>query len=74
MKKLLLVLMVCFFMAGCGTAARQSEFYQHSTMYQSWSHAGFSMWGYKNINTNDARKSNSQHWWGIPVSADQAGK
>lgn len=74
MKRLLFVLMVSFFLAGCGTAARQSEFYEHASMYQNWSHMGFSMCGYKKVTLDDARASRAEQWWGIPISADEAGK
>jgi hypothetical protein len=72
MKKLLLIVMTCFFIAGCGASARQSEFWDHSSMYQTWSHLGFSWCGYKKVSIDDARKSREQKWWGIPISADKS--
>jgi hypothetical protein len=74
MRKLLLVAMVCFFLAGCGAAARQSEFWDHSSMYQTWKHLRFSWCGHKHVTYKDARNSRAEAWWGIPVSADQPGK
>jgi len=44
MKRLLLVVMAVFFLAGWGTAARDSEFYDHNTQYKSLDHMIFSMW------------------------------
>ncbi|PKN60644.1 MAG: hypothetical protein CVU53_02020 [Deltaproteobacteria bacterium HGW-Deltaproteobacteria-11] len=72
MKKLLLIVMACFFIAGCGAASRQSEFWGHSSMYQNWSHLGFSWYGYQKASIEDARKSQEQKWWGAPISADQS--
>lgn len=69
MKKLLLIVMACFFIAGCGQAARQSEFWDHSSMYQTWSHMSFSWCGYKKPTAEAARKSQDQKWWGIPITA-----
>jgi uncharacterized protein YcfL len=72
MKKLLLIVMACFFIAGCGAAARQSEFWNHSSVYENVNHLSFSWCGYKKVSTEDVRKSREQKWWGIPVSADQS--
>jgi uncharacterized lipoprotein YajG len=71
MKKILMILVVCFLLAGCGTAARQSEFWDHSSMYQNWNHMCFSWYGHKKVTSEDAKKSQAQGWWGIPISADQ---
>jgi thiamine biosynthesis lipoprotein ApbE len=69
MKRLLFVIMACLFLAGCGQAARQSGFWNHSSMYRTWSHMGFSWCGYKKPTAEAAQKSQEQKWWGIPVTA-----
>lgn len=64
MKKLLviaLVLMLC----GCGAAIRESEFFKHDSVYNDWSHLGFSWTGYRNIDQSDVKKSKERNWWGI---------
>jgi len=48
----------------CG---RESEFYQHDTMYKSGDHLRFSIYGYREVSPNEAQKSNDQKWWGIDV-------
>ena len=67
MKKLGLILLFAFFLAGCGTAAKESEFWKHSSMYEGWDHMRFSIWGYKNPTDKTLKESSSQDWWGIPV-------
>ena len=47
MKKLILVLLTALFLAGCGTAAKESEFWEHGTMYRNWNHLRFSWYEYK---------------------------
>lgn len=65
-----LLLTMCF-LYGCGTAAKQSEFWQHNSMYASWDHMKFSTCGYKNPTTDTLQKSNQQGWWGIPIEGKQ---
>lgn len=67
MKKLLALLFLGMFLMGCGAAARQSEFYQHSTMYQNWDHLKYSWTGYRNPTAETGEKSQEQGWWGIEV-------
>ncbi len=66
MKKLFAVTLMLLFLSGCGAAARQSEFYDHNTMYKNESHLLFSILGYKNVD-KQIRKSQTEQWWGIPV-------
>lgn len=67
MKKLVLLLFLCMFALGCGTAAKQSELWEHSTMYKNWDHLRFSWCGYKKPTPETGKKSHEQGWWGIPV-------
>ena len=67
MKKLGLLLLLGLFFAGCGTAARQSEFWEHSSMYKNWDHMKFSMTGYKNPTADTGNTSKSQGWWGEEI-------
>jgi uncharacterized protein YceK len=67
MKKLLLLLILGVFLAGCGTAAKRSEFWEHDTMYKNCDHAKFSIYGYKNPTKETLKKSQEQGWWGIPI-------
>jgi len=67
MKKLFLLLLTALFLYGCGAAARESEFWQHDTMYKNWDHLKFSLYGYKNPAPEPAKKSQEQGWWGIEI-------
>jgi hypothetical protein len=67
MKKLLALLFLSMFLMGCGAAARQSEFWQHDTMYKNWDHLKYSWYGYKNPNGETGKESQEQGWWGIQV-------
>lgn len=65
MKKLIMVIVLGMFLSGCGTAAKESEFWSQGTNYKSWSHLGFSWTGFKNVTKEDADKSAAEKWWGI---------
>ena len=67
MKKLLALLFLSIFLMGCGAAARQSEFWQHDTMYKNWDHLKYSWYGYKNPTAQTGKESHDQGWWGIQV-------
>jgi len=67
MKRLLVVMMAVLFLAGCGAAARESGFYEHNTMYQSWDHMKFSIAGYKQVSPVEVKESTEKNWWGLTV-------
>jgi hypothetical protein len=67
MKRLLVVMMAVLFLAGCGAAAKESGFYEHNTMYKSWDHMKFSMFGYKQVNPVVVKESTDEDWWGLTV-------
>ena len=71
MKRLFVVVMVMLFLAGCGAAARESGYYEHSTLYTSWSHLKFSNCGYKHVSQKEVEKSKAQSWWGITVEGSR---
>ena len=64
MKRFIAVMMMVLFLAGCGAAARESGYYEHSTMYRNYDHLKFSMCGYKNVSPQEVRLSKEQDWWG----------
>lgn len=64
MKRAFAVMVMVLFLAGCGAAARESEFYKHDTMYRNFDHLKFSWWGYKQVEPKEAQKSKAQEWWG----------
>jgi len=64
MKKMLIIGLI-FMLCGCAATIRESEFFKHDTVYNDWSHLGFSWTGYCNIDQNDVKKSKERHWWGI---------
>ncbi|MDO9110056.1 MAG: hypothetical protein Q7U40_05330 [Desulfatirhabdiaceae bacterium] len=65
MKKLVLIIALGMFLAGCGAAAKKSEYMEHGSHYQTWSHLGFSWWGFKNVTDKAAETSAKEKWWGI---------
>jgi uncharacterized lipoprotein YajG len=67
MKKLVLLVLLGAFLAGCGQPAARSEFWQHRTMYSSWDHMKFSWSGYTEPTQEDVRLAQEQGWWGIEV-------
>ncbi len=67
MKRLLLIIVGILFLLGCGATARESGFYDHKTMYSSWDHLKFSIFGHKEVDQKEAQLSKEQDWWGKPV-------
>ena len=69
MKRIVFLLLVAFFLMGCGTAAERSQFYDNDSHYKNWDHLVFSWTGYRNASEKDADKSEKQAWWGeeVPV-------
>lgn len=74
MKKLLLLLILGVFLAGCGTAAKRSEFWEHDAMYKNCDHLKFSIYGYMNPTKETLKKSQEQGWWGIPIPCKEVEK
>ena len=64
MKKILMIAMVSLFIFGCGAAAKESGFWQHSTIYEDGDHLWFSWVGYKNITPKDVKESQADRWVG----------
>ena len=69
MKKFFLLLIMGLFLSGCGAAAKQSELWQHDTMYKNTDHLKFSCWQFKKPTLETLKKSQEQGWWGIPVES-----
>ncbi|MFB3925795.1 MAG: hypothetical protein ACE14T_07040 [Syntrophales bacterium] len=66
MKRCFFLLAVALFLGGCASV-RESEFFQHDTMYRSWSHLSFSCIRYHQPDMELANTSRQEQWWGIPV-------
>ena len=73
MKKLLVITLLVLFLSGCGTAAIESEFWKHDTLYRNWDHMKFSWHGYKNPTADVAQKAPKEGWWGIDIPYIPAG-
>ena len=66
MKKLVFIAVLGMLLAGCGTAAKRSEFWDHDTMYKNADHLKYSWGGYANTTPQEVEASTKQNWWGIP--------
>jgi uncharacterized membrane protein required for colicin V production len=66
MKKLLFLVVVVAFLAGCA-GADQSEFWKHSSMYQNNEHLKFSWSGYQDCGPEFTKATQSQGWWGETI-------
>ena len=62
MKRILLLLIVVVFLAGCS-----AEWYEHDTIYKNHDHMFYSWGGYKNTTQDDLQKSEAQDWWGAEI-------
>ena len=51
-----------------------SEFRSHSTVWASWEHFWFSVFGYRNASVQDVDKSKAQGWWGDTIYIDKGKK
>ena len=71
MKRVFVVLLGVFFLFGCGAAARESGFYEHSTMYRNCDHLKFSTFGYTKVAPKEAEMSKAQDWWGITIEGSK---
>ncbi len=71
MKRFIAVMLTVLFLSGCGAAARESGFYEHSTMYRNYDHLEFSMCGYKKVDPQEVRQSKEQEWWGITIEGSK---
>ncbi|MBW1781047.1 MAG: hypothetical protein JRL30_09940 [Deltaproteobacteria bacterium] len=76
MKKFGLLILVVLFLAGCGKAAKESEFWEHSSMFKNWDHWKYSWSGYKKPTLKTGKESVEQGWWGKAqeVNVDQLKK
>jgi hypothetical protein len=68
-RKWLVLLMLGLFTYGCGAAAKQSEFWQHDSVYKNNEHMYFSWWDFKKPTAQTGQMSQQQKWWGIPIEA-----
>lgn len=66
MKRFLLLALTALFLSGCGAGAKESGFWEHSTVYKNWAHLKYSWYGYQNPTVETGKKSQEQGWWGIP--------
>jgi len=73
MKRLIALIIAGAFVAGCGAAARESEFWQHDTIYKNTDHLVYSWCGHKKCSEEDRKKSVQQDWWGV-ATCDAPGK
>ena len=71
MKKFFFVALAVLFLAGCGAAARESGYYEHSTHYKDCKHLQFSICGYPHINEKDVLDSKKGNWWGLEVEGSR---
>jgi hypothetical protein len=72
MKRIIVVLLGLFFLAGCGAAARESAYYEHDSMYRNFSHLKFSIMGFKeDITPKVVERSKKQDWWGYLIEGSK---
>jgi hypothetical protein len=74
MKKVLALLVVSACVAGCGTAAKKSELWEHDTVYKNWGHMMFSWGGHQEASQEEAKKSVEEGWWGKETTVRVPGK
>lgn len=62
MKKLVLLILAVFLIAGCS-----DEFLAHDSLFKTNEHVAFSWWGYKDVSAEDNQNSTEQGWWGKEI-------
>jgi len=63
-KKLLVIFMIVM-LSGCAATIKESEFFQHDSVYADLGHMWFSFIGYRDVDQRDVNKSREGKWWGI---------
>jgi uncharacterized protein YcfL len=73
MRKLLLILLLVFMLAGCAglKEIKNHEVWDHNALYVSWDHMRFSLYGYKQANIKDAIQSGQEGWWGEKICVEK---
>jgi len=74
MKKMLALLVLSACVAGCGTAAKKSELWEHDSIYKNWDHMKFSWGGHQNVSQEEAIQSVQENWWGKETTVRVPGK
>ena len=69
LKWVVMLLCVAGLLVGCGTAAKESGFWENETMYKNLDHLKFSWGGYKKPDEAATKKTEDQEWWGKTVEA-----
>lgn len=64
MKRLFLVAIIGLFLSGCGTAAKESEFWKHPSLYKDWDHMKYSLG--ENRSPEMTKETKEHGWWGLP--------
>lgn len=64
MKRVICVGIMGLFLAGCGVAAKDSEFWKHESMYTSWNHMRYSV-NPESCAPDITKKSQQERWWGL---------
>ncbi len=54
-----------FMLLGCTAAIKESELFDHDSVYQDFGHLWFSWYGHKSIDADDVKNSRADKWWGI---------
>lgn len=62
-KRLFLIGTIGLFLLGCGTSAKESEFWKHPSMYKDWDHMKYSVGQY--CAPEMTKQSTQEAWWGI---------
>ena len=62
MKKILFLLIIVVFLAGCSAA-----WYEHDTIYKDNDHMFYSWGGYQDTTQEDLQNSETQGWWGDEI-------
>lgn len=72
MKRLIIIGLIFLFCLGVCVAADASDRWQdHDSLYASWEHMKFSLWGYKDAKMIDVYRSKWGGWWGAPVYVER---
>jgi hypothetical protein len=64
--------MASLFLFGCGQMARESEFWDHNSVYKTGNHFLFSAFGYPLCDDSCVQLSKKEGWWGQTVPCSGA--
>ncbi len=60
-------MLVSFIIIGLAVGGCSKAWMSHDTIYKTYDHLAYSLWGYNDTSAEDLKQSNDEGWWGEPI-------